>query len=238
MGGYLGYLGRLFAFALRGSVREADKWQILTATALPSAILGIAFQIAGALTGISVSEIDVKDYPIYLGYGLMAWVAVRFFLIGPYFLYAEQLNDAAGLRLELSKPERMVMERLAAHRAKARAKLAAELEDLQTYAFANEWGEFAIKGTSERMTKIRRLQAKAGLPPAFEECVSWLLVYVKKEAESAESLPKSKRNSVRILRVLQRHLVGGVTDESLALQLLQEPVLETPPKTSPGSACS
>lgn len=137
-------MGRVLAFTLRGSVRQADSWQVIaTGTALPSLVLGTIFSLAG----LKVPTLDAATYPTYVGYGLLAWLAIRF-VIAPFFIWREQYQETAELRLELLKPERLIMERLARHRARARAKLSSNLEDLQTYAFAAKWEGFAQTGTS------------------------------------------------------------------------------------------
>ncbi|NVD45835.1 hypothetical protein [Qipengyuania atrilutea] len=143
MGLFWQYIGQVLAFTFRGSVRQTDSWQIVAGgTALPSLALGAIY----GLLGRDMPTIEQAEWATYFGYGLITWLAIRF-LIAPFFIWKEQHEETAKLRLELSKPEQMIMQRLATHRAKARAKLAAELEDFQTHSFLK---------SLKRMKKPRR----------------------------------------------------------------------------------
>lgn len=211
------YLARVLAFTFRGSVRQTDSWQIVAGgTAIPSIVLGGVY----GLMGRDVPSISPTEWATFFGYGLVTWLGIRF-LVAPFFIWREQYEETAELRLELSKPERMVMEHLTRHRAKARAKLASQLEDFQTYAFAEEFNDACIAATANKMSKIRQLQAQAGLSNAFEKGRGRLLLAVQNEAKAPSHTLPMDRESDRVLKLLQRHLVGDLTAEDLALQLPQ-----------------
>lgn len=209
---YWQYLGAVLARALQPTVRITDGLQILAASFVALIV---------RISGVKMTDDLATNILAYVGMATSAFIVIRLFW-APYALWKDDRSEISGLKLELTKPEQMIMERLARHRAKARAKLAAELEDLQTYAFAKEWSDFAINGTSERMTTIRRLQAQAGLSESFASGVAWLLTYVRAEAEAPNSASNDERKSVRTLKALQRHLVGDLTVEDLASQLTRD----------------
>lgn len=225
MGLFWQFLGRVLAFTFRGSVRQTDSWQIVAGgTALPSIGLGIIYSIAGQ----EMPTIEQAEWATYFGYGLLTWLAIRF-LLAPFFIWREQYEEAASLRRELSKPERMVLERLTKHRAKARAKLSSELEDWQALAFTAEWDAVAQRLNSEYFGKAMRLQAEAGLSEAFVQARRHFAAAIKEEGEEAGHRKLQDRQSERLLRLMQKHLMGELTAEALALQLPKDTAPETPP---------
>lgn len=183
-----------------------DALQILAASALPA---------ISTLFGLKLPEDAGTLVLAYIGLAALTFFAIRL-LWAPYSIWKEQAGEISRLQIELSKPERMVMERLARHRAKARAKLAAKLEDFQTLSFYEEVN-FAV--LAPKMAEIRRLQASAGLSDAFETGRCRFLVVVQEEAKQKNSGLSLDRKSNQILKLLQRYLVGEVTAETLALQL-------------------
>jgi hypothetical protein len=218
------YLLRVLAFTFRGTVRQADSWQtVLGGTALPSIGLGVVY----GLLGRHVPTISQAEWASLFGYGLVTWLAVRF-VIAPFFIWREQYEETTELRLELSKPERMVMEHLTKHRAKARAKLAAELEDIQTWSFYEIWDESVGLEFGKVAASARRLQAEAGLSEAYSQGWGSLLSAVMEEGKKPNKDLPLNRESERILQLLQKHLVGDLTAEALALQLPKGTAPEKP----------
>lgn len=210
------YLLAVFRKALSTTTRVTDGLQILTASVLP----GVA-----KFLGVTMPESIGNDALAYIGAAALAFIVIRLFW-APYALWKEQVETVDGLKIELSKPQQMIMVRLAKHRAKARAKLAAKLEDYQTIAFSENWTDGADIRSAKAMTKIRRLQAEAGLSEAFNEGRKTLMLLVMAEANKADNAVTEKRGSQHVLELLQRHLVGDVTAEALALQLPKGTELE------------
>ncbi|NVD45836.1 hypothetical protein [Qipengyuania atrilutea] len=69
------------------------------------------------------------------------------------------------------------------------------------------------------MTKIKRLQASAGLSDSFEKGRGQLLALVHCEARLPNEDLALNRKSDEVLELLQQYLVGDLTAEALALQL-------------------
>jgi hypothetical protein len=217
------YLARVIAFTLRGSVRQADSWQIVAGgTALPSIALGIIY----GLLGRRMPTIEQAEWASYFGYGLITWLALRFF-VAPFFIWKELYAETTELRLELTKPERMVMEHLAKHRAKARAKLASALEAFQSLSFCEEWNETAERSWVMQGSKIDRLKAEAGVSRSFNKGCDLLLTILQEEASKPNNQQPGVRKSEKLVALLQRHLMGEITAEDLALQLPTSTAPET-----------
>ncbi|MBH1945496.1 hypothetical protein I5L01_14815 [Erythrobacter sp. YJ-T3-07] len=220
MVGVFSYIGQLLEFALRGSVRQADKWQIIGATALPSLLLGVAFQLAG----LAVPVIEAAEFPTYLGYGLIAWIAIRFFLIGPYALYNEQLAETAQLRLELSKPERMILEHLAKKKAKNRIKLLTLLKELYNSGF-----DYKKAGTFQGyryFNEASHLIPVTGLDPRLLNPVVVLLKAVEFRFEN--ELIGNWITDLECLRGIMDYIDGRVTIEDLLLRWPKDTELKKP----------
>lgn len=159
MGLFWHYMGRVLAFTFRGSVRQADGWQIVAGgTALPSIALGVIYGFLGQ----NMPTIEQAEWATYFGYGLVTWLAIRF-LIAPFFIWKEQYQEAAELRLELSKPERKVLEHMAKHRAKARVKAIKKLEALHTVYFGDDL-EKIDREAAGLTNDLSRIMHQTGLP--------------------------------------------------------------------------
>jgi hypothetical protein len=213
------YIGLILSFSLRRSTIRTDIMQILAASALPA---------AAKFAGLKMPETASNDILAYIGLATIAFIVLRL-LCAPYFIWREQVGNIGELRAELSRPERLVLAKLAKHRARARAKLTARLEEYQTLGFAAEWGDWSENQFSSQMTKIRSLEAEAGLSDAFKEGRRRLMVALLNEGKTPNSELPYARESQRILLLLQRYLIGDITAEALALQL----PLGTAPKILP-----
>lgn len=213
MGGYASYLSRLLLFALRGSVREADKWQIVGGTALPSIIIGVLFHVAQ----VPVPTISAAEFPTYLGYGLIAWVAIRLLFVGPYFLYQEQLQDVAKLRLELSKPERIEHERMARARGKKKIELAALLRQLYWESCQRREPEAAMLRVSRVLKKSIKLMGQANVSDSFGKAFAILHDYAFKSL--TENDTDAQFVSHALINNMLDYLHGKITAEDLALRL-------------------
>jgi hypothetical protein len=216
---YFIYLWEVLKRAFTATPRMTDALQILAASALPA--ISTAF-------GLRLPDDAATLVLAYIGLAALTYFVIRLFC-APYAIWKEQAGEIGNLKLELTKPERMIMERLAKHRAKARAKLAGLLEDFQTLSFSAEWTELCLKQLAAHMTKIRRIEAEAGLPQIYIDTRGRLLHLVQKEGSiKNEDLPLHRTSSL-ILRILQSYLVGDITNEALAHQLPAYTELEIQP---------
>ncbi|MCW2370969.1 hypothetical protein [Sphingobium sp. B11D3D] len=210
------YLGQVLSFALRRSTIRTDVMQILAASVLPG---------LGVVAGIEMPETTGQIALAYIGLATVALIILRL-ISAPYFIWKEQVSTVAALQLELSKPERLIFEKLARHRAKARIKLAAQIEDFQTMSFFEVPEPQPMPPQiGHKMAKIRRLQAQAGLSKAFDTVRRYLLIAVMKECR----LP-NENNKVPIswdlMLLSQSYLTGQITTEELTLRLNQDIDLE------------
>jgi hypothetical protein len=203
------YLWEVVKRAFTPTPRVTDGLQIAAASALPA---------AAKFVGLELGETASNDALAYIGLVALAFVAIRLFW-APYAIWKEQGGEIGELKLELSKPERLIVEHLARHRAKARAKLAAVLEDWQAVSFSKAWDDAAERHNTEYFSKAMRLQAEAGLSQVFQTGRRAFALAIREEAEATAVPNLRDMESERLLRLLQRHLVGDLTAEDLALQL-------------------
>ena len=209
------YLIEVSKKALTPAVRVTDGLQILTASAAP---------IALPLLGVDMTEDLTTNILSYVGLVAIGFIAIRFFW-APYAIWKEQSLDNAGLRLELSKPERLVMENVARHRAKALTKIPRQLHELDKYAYYNDVAA-RTQATANTFIKIQSLAAQAGLKGDFHKALVKLLGYCRQP--SAVDL-----ETARIRSDLRDHMIsfvhGQITGEFLLSQLPPNIEEETQP---------
>jgi hypothetical protein len=215
---YFLFLWEVLKRAFTPTPRMTDGLQIAAASALPA---------AAKFAGFEMAESATDDALAYIGLVALAFFVIRIFW-APYAIWREQGGEIGALKLELTKPERMIMEHLAKHRARARAKLAAALEDYQTLAFYESWSGEGATTSGKLMSKIRRLQAEAGLPDLFDDARKCLVTIVVKEGDKPNSELPLHRESERILTAMQQYLVGTIADEDLVRQLPPNTELKIP----------
>ena len=207
---YWTFLAALLRKTFSPTVRLTDALQIIAASAIP----GIAKAVGVTLPADSVLA--------YIGAIAITFVLIRLLFWAPYALWEEQVEAVGRLEADLAKPQRLVMERLAKHRAKARAKLAAKLEDFQTLSFAESWDQHFVNQSAEQMAVIRRLEAEAGLSETFVTGRGRLLVIVKSEGNIPNADLNSFRKSAEVLRALQEYLMGAISEDELSDRLPQD----------------
>lgn len=215
------YIGKVLSFTLRGSVKQADSWQILIGgTALPSIIIGVFFQIVG----LNVPTFDAAQFPTYLGYGFLVWLCIRL-LIAPFFIWREQFEESVELRLELSKPERIVLERLAKHRAKALSKLCGRIHKISLLTFIEDGSKRSVK-IQKQGIKAMNLAGVSGLPREFNQVII-------RYSEVCESFKDSEQLTADQWSDFHENIIdcinGKMTLESLLLQLPPSIEEETQP---------
>ncbi|MGN6356082.1 MAG: hypothetical protein ACTHLU_01210 [Novosphingobium sp.] len=110
---YFIYLWEVLKRAFTATPRLTDALQILAASAVPA---------VGTVFGITLPAETPALVLAYIGMAALAFFVIRLFW-APYSIWKDHGAEIGGLKLELSKPERLILARLAKHRAKARVKL-------------------------------------------------------------------------------------------------------------------
>jgi hypothetical protein len=212
------YIGEVFRRAWSPAPRVTDALQVLAASALPA---------VGKFAGLNLPQTADSDALAYIGLAALSYIAIRL-VWAPYSLWKDQKAEIKELRSDLSKPERLIIERLADHRAEARATLAGKLEDYQTLAYYEDWSDTAKQASGAQMSEIRHLQARAGLSDNFESGWQFFLTAVKTEGSVPNTSLAYNSTSKQILTQLQKHLVGDLCDSELeqALERLKENYLK------------
>ena len=179
--------------------------QILAASTLPA---------LGKFSGINLPASANSDALAYIGLIAVSYIAIRL-LWAPYAIWKSDKADIGELKLELTRPERLVLEHLAKLRAKARNKLAKQLYQMHLVVFSKD--EDALDQLAKHYILVYQLAHEAGLPQHFHEQLK-----IFDELCELRLVGKiSEREDFNALDALQRSLTGEITIESLALRLPQ-----------------
>jgi hypothetical protein len=211
---YFTYLIAVLKRAFTATPRMTDALQILAASALPAVSTAFGVRLPNDAPTLVLA---------YIGMAALAFFVIRLFW-APYSIWREQGCDILDLRSELARPERLVMEHLAKHRAKARAKLAVELEKFQALGFREagdddkEDPDWHFTKAAQIMSRIRHLQAQAGLSEAFDKTRMRLVNAVLVEADTKNDDLPGDRLSQILMKLMQSHLIGELTAEALLLR--------------------
>lgn len=213
---YWEYLKAVLVRALQPTVRVTDGLQILAASASPA---------LGKLLGIKMPDTIGNDVLAYIGAAALAFIIIRFFW-APYSLWKEDKVTIVGLRDDLGKPERLVAEHIAKHRAKAVMKIIKKLHELHTHFFVDGLSD-ARRGMIAKLgNDIVMLSHKANLSEAFRDALHSFEAEGKMRATKNETADR-KSQDFEVLDLLQAHLHGQITAEYLLSQL--------PPDIEPGT---
>jgi predicted permease len=123
---YFIFLWEVLKRAFSPTARVTDVLQILAASTIPA---------IGKFAGISLPASANDDALAYIGLIAVSFIIIRL-MWAPYSIWREQAGEIGTLKLELSKPERAVVEHLAKHRAEARVELIRRLPEMSAFACA------------------------------------------------------------------------------------------------------
>jgi len=214
---YLQYLGAVFSRALQPTVRITDGLQILAAS----------FVALGArVAGVKMTDDVATNILAYVGMVATAFIVIRLFW-APYSLWKEDKGAIGDLKTELSKPERIVTERLAKHRAKAIMKIIEELHRVHSLYFAPN-SEINELRSDALCARVLMLSYKANLPDAFRDGLTSLAL---EGAVRQKRRPDISRKPLDfdVIELLLAFLHGQITPEYLLSQLPQDIEAETQP---------
>ncbi len=117
---FLVYLGEVAKRAFTPTSRLTDGLQVAAASALPAAT---------RLAGLDIAPSVEVDALAYIGLVALSFIVIRFFW-APYDMWKDQAGRIAELNLELSKPERLIVEHLAKKKAENRLLIIEHLRQL------------------------------------------------------------------------------------------------------------
>jgi hypothetical protein len=147
---YFLFLWEVLKRAAVPAPRVTDMLQILAASALPA---------TAKFVGIRLPQSAGEDALAYIGLIVVSFFVIRLFW-APYSIWKQDRGEIGGLKLELSKPERLVVEHLARHRAKAIQDVKSALVDLHLATFSPS--EHRERHVNRLITKIEKLLYQAG----------------------------------------------------------------------------
>lgn len=134
--------------------------------------------------GVKMTDDLTSNILTYIGLVPVGFMIIRF-AWAPYAIWKEQIVESAELRLELSKPERLVIKHLAKHRAKAKIKITKELHNLGVISHEADQ-EIRIAKISDIGLKVHRLCHQAAMPEDFITAVYKYMELCKMEKVEGE----------------------------------------------------
>ena len=215
------YVAAVIKRAFQPTARFTDIMQILAASAAPA---------VAKFLGLPVPS--PEDTLAYIGAAALAFVALRVLFVAPYQVWRQNIGVIAGLRTELTKPERLELQHIAKIRAKARIKMATAIRRLQHQYFLGE-GRGMIAEKLEH--EIVRLHAQVSPSPVFTATYSAftneLMKVIDIEVPDGDGMEEALKHTRALTMAykLGEWLQGRITDEAL-LSLLRQ---DTEPETQP-----
>ncbi|GAB5481258.1 MAG: hypothetical protein Pars92KO_10150 [Parasphingorhabdus sp.] len=199
------YLGDIGKKALTPAVRVTDGLQIAVASALPA---------VAKFLGIKLPETIGTDALSYIGAVAVAFLTIRFFW-APYALWKEQVIDNKSLKLELSKPETLVMVHMAKERAKKRVKIASLVSQMLIKSHGS------VDSAQEQMNslsmKIFGLAGQSGFPLEFSQFVARSADYLveRNSASNSNDNDSNDNDTVEVINSLIEFTNGEITLDEL-----------------------
>lgn len=201
---YFIFLWEVVKRAFTPAPRVTDMLQILAASALPA---------TSRFVGIELPQNAGESALAYIGLIAVSFIIIRLFW-APYAIWRGQAGEVAGLKLELSKPERLVVEHLARHKAEAIQELKDKLVEAHLFNLAPIGDDAKV---NRLLFEIEKLIFRAGLSPRLHGVFERFLEYIRgRKPGSMEGFDEFK-----FLADTIACLEGGVTIEHLARQLPQ-----------------
>lgn len=214
-----GYFLELVRRVFWPTTRGADSVSLL----VPLMVAAVA-----KFSGVKVSENATVDILAYVGAFTLLLFVVRLCFTAPYGMWKEQVGEVGRLKLELSKPEQLELERIAKIRAKARINIAERLRRMHWWAFEDVSTERAEQGITNEYKLIVSLSGRAGLGQAFENAAG-AFARMCMEIVKEKHKPGEGPSEFALLEAMTDHLHGRLTAEALALRLPPDTEPETQP---------
>jgi hypothetical protein len=210
------YIELVFSFAFRRTTPVVDGLQILAASGLPALAKFAGFRMPASAS---------NDVLAYIGLVAVAFVLLRL-LSAPYFVWREQVGEVASLKVELSRPEKIELHRLAEIRAEAKAELIQLLAAMVfTAARKNPARDRAKIGAM--VDRGVALCGRANTGRAFDVAFERLSHLCFDMCEAQESRGDGAL-AAEYINAMQQYLHEEIKGEALALQLPLGTVQGTP----------
>lgn len=206
------YLGEVLKRAFTPTPRLIDGLQIVAASALPA---------LASFAGVEMPEGIQESALAYIGLAALSYFAIRLFW-APYAIWKDDKGEIGSLKLELSKPERMVQEHFSRLRAKSRMKLTKRLSQMHLACFDDD-KEMALGNLAMHSYHAFRLAHSAGLPREFHDAIKCFDTLCDRRCNGEEV----DKKDFQALDNLQRYLTGELTIGVLVRQLPKDTELET-----------
>lgn len=200
---FLVYLGEVLKRTFTPTSRLTDGLQIAAASALPALANFAGYDLPPSAEGSVLA---------YIGLAAIALLGIRL-VWAPYSLWKEQMGEAAGLRLELSKPERMVWEHLARLRAQRRLQVTRLVDEMYTCGFEGDGSKARFYKASNN---CKRVAQEAGLPSDFTYAIVALRMLSQKRME--KKMEEGNMDDLNHVDMIYDYLNNRITIEVLKHQ--------------------
>ena len=149
---FLVYFGEVLKRAFTPTPRITDALQVVAASALPA---------IASFAGVKLPTTAGSEVFAYIGLAALSYFAIRLFW-APYAMWREQIGQVADLKSELSRPERLELERRAELMAEDRRTAIHCLVDLFTYSFLlfhdGKWeAQKAVKNSDQACDNLSKI---------------------------------------------------------------------------------
>ena len=168
------YLGEVGRRAFSPTARMTDALQVVAASALPA---------VGKVFGLNIPATAEADILAYIGLAAVAYIAIRF-IWAPYAIWKDDRVEVAQLKIELSKPERLIIENMAKIQAKKRVKLSRQIQKMHMVAFYRDGHGRAIDQLNKEFIASIHLAQNCGLETEFSDHLEKLYELVKARISS------------------------------------------------------
>jgi hypothetical protein len=219
---YFTFLWEVLKRAFTPAPRVTDMLQILAASALPA---------ASKFIGIRLPQNAGDNALAYIGLIALSFVVIRLFW-APYSLWKEQEGQIGGLKLELSRPERLELEHMAKLRAKARMKMARVIRQFQHKYFLGEGQDMSSEMLDRQLVRLHaQVSPSSAFTTVFADFHQEMRTLEGKGVAHDDSMEDAghHKRGLTLAYALSEWLHGRITDEALLLRWLKGTESETQP---------
>lgn len=203
------YLGELFRRVFFPTTRGADYISVL---------LPLAASVTAFFLGVRVSEDTTVQILAYVGVFTLLAFLIRLLVAAPFAMWKDEVGKVAELKLELSKPEQMVLEHMSRHQAKMRKKLIVIIHKMQMFGTEREDPK-AIYKLSNLTVKANRYAGQCGFGNTFGQAVLEYGDVCREHLDSEEPKPLTMYKWIVFAERITDFASGKITDASLLTQL-------------------
>lgn len=211
---YFLFLWEVVKRALTPVPRVTDMLQILAASALPA---------TSKFVGVELPQNAGESALAYIGLVALSFVIIRLFW-APYSIWRDQNGEIGSLKLELNKPEKIELARMAELRADAKSEMSGAINQMLFLTMEVN----PLRNSEKIGALIRRISSLSGPAHTSQSFANGysrlgLLCYAIIREGKTEGYEKRDAVVVELANAMELYLHGRITAEDLALRLPPKP---------------